>query len=1077
VFISDFAIKRPIVTVTTMIAIVVFGIFALFKTDVDEFPDIQQPIVLVAVPYPGASPGQVEREVVDRMEEQFNSISGIDQITSTSTDGFAQIVVQYLFSKDPDQGAQDIRDAISEIRDKLPTEMKEPIIKRLDPGELPIVSLALTSQTMTPSELTILADPGITKELRSITGVAQVTMSGGVDRTIAVNVRPLDLQAAHVSVADVVNALNSQNLAAPVGAVLGTLTEQQIRLRGRLETPDDFLQLVVANRGGQLVRLGQVADVKDTSVEARSVALYNGQLGIGMDITKSKGVSTTRVADDIKARIVELQKTLPRGVHLTLIRDAGVRVRNSVRNVEEALVEGALLTVLVVFLFLNSWRSTIITGLALPVSTIAAFIAVWACGFTLNTMSLLGLSLAIGILIDDAIVVRENIVRHIELGEDHVAASHSGTDEIGLAVTATTFSIVAVFVPVAFMNGIAGQWFKPFALTIACAVLVSLFVSFSLDPMLSAYWPDPQLEAHQRRNALARALDRFNVWFDRQADGYKRVIGWALDHRVAMVALALLSFGGAIALQYYAGGGGFIPDSDRSEFDIDVQTPPGSNLDYMRLKLEELGRVVRAHPEVDYTYATVGDAAGSGRVDDADIYVRMVPKSRRHVSQQQFAQTVRDEIARVGGVTPYVFSNGFGDRRKQILVDIRGTDEAVLTRFAEQVLAQVRTVKGAADAGLSTRGQRPELQIDLNRGLAGTLGVSVGTVAQSLRPAFAGVHAGDWVDPTGKTRDVTVRLAPEARSNLADLAQLPLVLPGAAAIANPAAAAMGGAGGSLNTIPLGQVATISTTLGPAEIDHLDRDEVVTVGANPVGGSLSDVSDAINAKIAKLPRPPGIRITQGGQVKDQATVYGSIFGALGLAVMLMYLILVVQFGSFLDPLAIMMSLPLSLIGVVIALIVTGDTLNIMSLIGVILLMGIVAKNAILLIDFAKWSKEQHGLTTRDALIEAGRIRLRPILMTTMALIAGMIPVALGFGEGADFRAPLGRAVIGGVITSTFLTLLVIPTFYEILDEWRSGMQVFFRRRSAERKQARDGASRPDGHGLQGRPPLAGPATGD
>jgi hydrophobic/amphiphilic exporter-1 (mainly G- bacteria), HAE1 family len=1081
VFISDFAIKRPIVTVTTMIAIVAFGIYALFKTDVDEFPDIQQPIVLVAVPYPGASPGQVEREVVDRMEEQFNAISGIDQITSTSTDGFAQIVVQYVFSKDPDQGAQDIRDAISEIRDKLPAEMKEPIIKRLDPGELPIVSLALTSQTMSPSELTILADPGITKELRSITGVAQVTMSGGVDRTIAVNVRPADLQAAHVSVADVVNALNSQNLAAPVGAVVGTLTEQQIRLLGRLDTPQDFLQLIVASRGGQLVRLGQVADVKDTSVEARSVALFNGQLGIGMDITKSKGISTTRVADDITARIADLQKTLPRGVHLTLVRDAGVRVRNSVRNVEEALVEGALLTVLVVFLFLNSWRSTIITGLALPVSTIAAFIAVWACGFTLNTMSLLGLSLAIGILIDDAIVVRENIVRHIELGEDHVAASHSGTDEIGLAVTATTFSIVAVFVPVAFMNGIAGQWFKPFALTIACAVLVSLFVSFSLDPMLSAYWPDPQLEAHQRRNALARALDRFNVWFDRQADAYKSVIGWALDHRAAMVAVAVLSFAGALFLQYTVGGGGFIPDSDRSEFDIDVQTPPGSNLDYMRLKLDELGRLVRSHPEVDYTYATVGDAAGSGRVDDADIYVRLVPKSRRHVSQQVFAQTVRDEIARVGGVTPYVFSNGFGDRRKQIEVQLRGTDEAVLTRFAEQVLAQVRTVKGAADAGLSTKGQRPELQIDLNRGLAGTLGVSVGTVAQSLRPAFAGVHAGDWVDPTGKTRDVTVRLAPEARTNIADLAQLPLVLPGAAAMANPAAAAagMGGAAGGapLTTIPLGQVATISTTLGPAEIDHLDRDEVITVGANPVGASLSDVSKAINAKVAKLPLPPGVRITQGGQVKDQATVYGSIFAALGLAVMLMYLILVVQFGSFLDPLAIMMSLPLSLIGVVIALIVTHDTLNIMSLIGVILLMGIVAKNAILLIDFAKWSKEKNGSSTRDALIEAGRIRLRPILMTTLALIAGMIPVALGFGEGADFRSPLGRAVIGGVITSTFLTLLVIPTFYEILDEWRTGMQVFFRQRAIGSKKAKGETGAPGGRGLPGHPPLPGPAAGD
>jgi len=383
-------------------------------------------------------------------------------------------------------------------------------------------------------------------------------------------------------------------------------------------------------------------------------------------------------------------------------------------------------------------------------------------------------------------------------------------------------------------------------------------------------------------------------------------------------------------------------------------------------------------------------------------------------------------------------------------------------------------VRGAGDVGLSTKGQRPELQIDLNRGLAGTLGVTVGSVAQSLRPAFAGVHAGDWVDPTGKTRDVTVRLAPESRTNIADLAQLPLVIPAAAGGAGGAGGlaggAMGGAasGPALVTIPLGQVATISTTLGPAEIDHLDRDEVITVGANPVGADLSDVSAAINGKVATLQLPPGVRITQGGQVKDQATVFGSIFAALGLAVMLMYLILVIQFGSFLDPLAIMMSLPLSLIGVVIALIVTGDTLNIMSLIGVILLMGIVAKNAILLIDFAKWSKEKGGLSTRDALIAAGRIRLRPILMTTMALIAGMIPVALGVGEGADFRSPLGRAVIGGVITSTFLTLLVIPTFYEILDEWRTAAQAFFRRR----------APRAAPHGAApGTPPLPRPAAGD
>ncbi len=1022
-FISDFAIRRPIVTVVVMIALVVFGIFALARTDVDEFPDISAPIVFVAVPYPGASPGQVEREVVDRLEEQFNAISGIDQIHSKATDGFAQIIVQFVFSKDPDQAAQDIRDAISETRDNLPAEMKEPIIKKYDPNDLPIVSLALVSRAMSPPELTVLADPGITRELRGISGVAQVTVSGGDDRTIAVDVRPHDLEGAHVSVSDVVNALNAQNLAAPVGSVNGALDERQIRLLGRIENPQDFLQLVVSSRNGQLVRLGQVADIKDTAIEARSLALYDGRPGIGLDITRTKGVSTTRVADAVELKVAALQRTLPAGVDLVVVRDAGTRVRNSVRNVEDALVEGALLTVLVVFLFLNSWRSTVITGLALPVSTIASFIAVHAFGFTLNTMSLLGLSLAIGILIDDAIVVRENIVRHIEHGEDHVTASHRGTDEIGLAVAATTFSIVSVFVPVAFMSGEAGQWFKPFALTIACSVLVSLFVSFSLDPMLSAHWPDPQVEARERRNPVARALDRFNRWFDRQADRYQRLIAWALDHRWSMVALAVATFVVAIALQIFVGKGDFIPASDRSEFDIDVQTPPGTNLDYMRLKLDEIDRLVRAHREVRYTYATVGSATGSGDVNEGDVYVRLAPKTQRHLSQDAFSDGIRGELNHVGGVTAYVFSNMFGDKQKQIQVQLHGTDLATLNRFAEAVRTVVVRVPGATDVGLSTKGQRPELEVELSRGLAGTLGITVGQVALSLRPAFAGVHASDWVDPTGKTRDVTVRLAPESRTDPTDLAQLPLVVP------NPTT-------GAFATLPLGQVATITTTLGPAEIDHLNRDEVITVGANVRGQGLSQVSDAVNAAVAKLPLPPGVSITQGGQVKDQNEVFGSIFASLGVAVMLMYLILVIQFGSFIDPLAIMLSLPLSLIGVVLALLVTNDSLNIMSLIGVILLMGIVAKNAILLIDFAKWAKESRGVSTRDALIEAGRIRLRPIMMTTLALIAGMLPVALGRGEGADFRSPLGRAVIGGVITSTLLTLVVIPTFYEILDEWRA-----------------------------------------
>jgi HAE1 family hydrophobic/amphiphilic exporter-1 len=1054
--ISDFAIKRPIVTVVVMLILVIFGIFALVSLEVDEFPDLTNPIVFLAVPYPGASPSQVEREVVEPMEEAFGALSGVDQINSTASDGFAQITIQFVFSKDPDQASQDVRDAISGIRADLPPELEEPILRKFDPGDMPIVSLVLASDTLDPAELTLLADPGLTRSLRGIPGVAQVEVVGGVEREISVEVRPADLQSSGVTVAQVVQAVQSQNLAAPVGRLEGRLNEQAIRLRGRLESPQEFSRLVVTSRGGNLIRLGQVADVRDGTAEQRSLALFNGKDGVGIDITKSKGASTTQVAGQVLQALDRIRPTLPPGVQLEVVRNSGERVHNSVRNVEEALVEGAILTVLVVFLFLNSWRSTVITGLALPVSVLSSFIAVWAFGFTLNTMSLLGLSLAIGILIDDAIVVRENIVRHVEMGKDHVVAAHEGTNEIAMAVAATTFSIVAVFVPVAFMQGIAGQWFKPFALTIACSVMVSLFVSFSLDPMLSAYWPDPQLEAHERRNPIARALDRFNRWFDRQADRYKGVIAWALDHRLAVIGIVAASFVGAIVLQATLGGGGFIPESDRSEINLALETAPGSNLDLTAIKAREILSVVRTHPEVRYTYTSIGSSDGSGGVDTGNIYIRLAPKADRDISQQELGRQIRQEISRIGGVTAYLSEGGPGGGRKQIQIQLRGDNLGTLQAAAERIEAEVRKVPGAADIGLSTRGQRPELEIQLNRGLAGTLGLTAGQIAQSLRPAFAGVDAGDWVDPAGKTRDVTVRLAPQARESIADLQRLPLVVtPGGSGTStgvtgSTAPTTFTSSTTAPVTVPLGQIATIRRSLGPNAIEHLDRDKVVTVGANVVGRSLSEVFGDVNKRVRSIQLPPGVRLSQGGEVEDQQDVFGKIFAALGLAVMLMYFILVIQFGSFLDPLAILLSLPLSLVGVVLILLITGDTLNLMSLIGVILLMGIVAKNAILLIDFAKWNHED-GMPLREALIEAGRVRLRPILMTTLALIAGMIPVALGAGEGADFRAPLGRAVIGGTITSTFLTLLVIPTVYEIMVEQREKIRGFFHRRSGIRTE--------------------------
>src|SRR5687767_1269552 len=741
-FISDFAIKRPLITIVSMVALAVFGLIALMRLQTDEFPDVAEPIVFTAVIYPGASPDQVERELLDPIEEAIQGISGVDKVFGEARDGYAQIVTVFLYEKDLKEATQDIRDGISAIRNDLPPEMEEPIIKRFSPNDFPIVQIAVNSSTMSPAELTRVADPLITREMRTVAGVAQVDLIGKVERELTVQLKPEALQASNVSIGEVVQALQAQNLAVPVGRLNGELDERTIRLKGRLEGPRDFAQMIVAERGGSVVRLGQVADVLDGTEEQRSLALFNGKESVGIEITKSKGYSTTDVSDKIRAKIVDLQKKVPRGVQIEIVRDAGTRVATAVRNVQEALIEGALLTVLVVFLFLNSWRSTVITGVALPISVLASFIAVWALGFKLETMSLLGLSLAIGILIDDAIVVRENIVRHVEMGKDHYRAAREGTDEIGLAVAATTFSIVAVFVPIGFMYGVAGQWFRPFALTIACSVLVSLFVSFSLDPMLSAYWKDPHRPEHEKW-WLTRKLDQFNHWFNRQAGNYRKVIAWALDHRWTMVAIAAGTFFAALAMPALGlVGGGFFPVSDNSEINVVVETPPGSNLGYLRLKTEEVLRATTKHPEVKYTYATLGGGT-SGTVDIGNIYVKLTPRHDRKRAAHELATAIRQEVSRVAVVTASVFTNATFGNQKQISLQVRGDDPQEIERAADRIFAEAKTVPGAADVSISTKGQKPELDIQMNRGLAGSLGITVGQVAQALRPAFAGIDAGD----------------------------------------------------------------------------------------------------------------------------------------------------------------------------------------------------------------------------------------------------------------------------------------------------------------------------------------------
>ncbi|MCB9685595.1 MAG: efflux RND transporter permease subunit [Alphaproteobacteria bacterium] len=1011
-WISDFAITRPIVTVVSMVALVVFGFFALLMLDTDEFPEVNPPVVAVSIPYPGSSPESVEREIVDPLEDAFTSISGVDKIRSTALDGYCILVIEFDFEKDLQEATQDIRDKISEHRSDLPPEMEEPILVRFDPQNMPIMSMVLSSDRYGPEELTRIADPGITGELQSLGGVASVTVVGAVDPELTVALRPDALEASGIGVGQVVQALQFANLAAPVGSIVTPREERTIRLQGRLTTPAEFEAISLVSANGRLVRLGDVADVRAGSEEPRSLAMYDDHQAVGIDIVKATGASTTDVAERLIQRVERIGETLPEGVTMKVVRNAGERVDHSVEDVKYTLIEGAVLTVLVVFLFLGSWRSTIITGLALPVSVLASFVMVWAFGYTLNTMSLLGLSLAIGILIDDAIVVRENIVRHMEMGKDHLTAAHEGTAEIGLAVAATTFSIVVVFVPVAFMGGLAEQWMGPMALTIASSVMVSLFVSFSLDPMLSAYWPDPAVHT-ERKGLMGRILSAFDRFLDRWTRRYERLIGWALRWRFTMLGIALASFVGALALPATGlVGSSFFPVSDRSEFALSIDLPAGSSLEHSQRKVAQAVELIRKDPTVRYTYSTIGGTGGT--TDEATIYVRLTPKKERDVHQDIVAGRIVRQVDRLAGVQASV-QGGFGPQ-KQIAVELSGPDMDVLQQIAHQLEEKVKQIPGAVDVGLSTGGEKPELEVTLDRDLAASVGLTVGAVAQSLRPAFAGIDVGDWVDPQGETRDVRVRFEQDARRRPEDLASVPLVVLGP--------------DGRPATIPLGQVAAIRNGKGPAQIQHIDRQRVVAVEANARGVPLSEVVAGIDDALKEIEMPAGYGVRQGGDSEDQAEVFGRMFGALGVAVMLMYLILVVQFGSFVDPIAIMASLPLSLIGVMLALLFTDSTVNLMSMIGVLLLMGIVAKNAILLIDFAKWAEEE-GMDRKQALIQAGGTRLRPILMTSVAIVAGMLPVAIGAGEGADFRAPLGRAVIGGVITSTFLTLLVIPTIYDML----------------------------------------------
>ncbi len=1006
-FLSDFSIKRPVVTVVIIIMLMALGLLALKKLRVNNIPDVEQPVMVVNGPYPGASPETVEREIINRVEKSLQSIPQVYQIRSTAAESGATIVIIFNFKKNMVEASDEIRNAIAAVRYKLPVEMREPILQRFDPNSQPIMNLALSSSSLSHAEISRLAEDTLADRFRGIDGVAVVSVNGSLHRELSVLLRAEKLREYNVSIGEVTNALRMQNTTAPVGRVKGPLDEQSIRLVGRIESPAEFKQIVIKRSGNEIVRLGQVAVIEDGFAELAGFSMRSGHPNVGISITRSRDASTVTVANKVRALVEEIGKTLPPGTKLEVTRDGGKDAQTSLQNVIEALIYGAMLTIFVVYAFLNSWRSTLITALALPTSVIAAFIAVWLCGFTLNFMTLLGLSLAIGVLIDDAIVVRENIVRHMEKGMDRRTAASAGTAEIGLAVTATTFSIIAVFLPVATMGGGAGEWFRPFALTVATSVMVSLFISFTLDPMLSAYWGDPVGYAHQPKTGISLWLSKFNQWFDHQANRYGDVISWALHHRKWMTAIAVLSFFGALFMQYKFGGSSFLPVSDVGTVAIDVRIPSSASPEYAKLKVETAAGLARTIPETVATDSNVN--AGGGRV-----YVDIGKSNKRKRNAAEIAGDLREMLKRVVGAEYTVLDDINNGVRKPVQIQFSGPDARKLLAITNDFMEKLKKVPGAVDVGLSEQEPKDELKIDLNRGLANAMGISVGDAAQALRVAFAGVEVGDWVDPTGETRDVAVRLHPDDRVSAGSIEHLPI-----------------GVSGTNVMVPLDQIATITMGKGPSQIQHSDGKRMIAVSANAQGRSAGEVtSDAL--KIAKqIDFPAGYGLELGGAARDQSEVFSEMFIALIMGIGLMYLTLVIQFGSFTAPLPIMMSLPLSLIGVVVALKVTGGTLNLMSFIGIIMLMGLVAKNAILLLDCAR-KEEAQGVDREEALMHAGRVRLRPILMTTFALIAGMMPVAIGLGEGGEFYRPMAVAIIGGTITSTILTLLVVPTFYDSIE---------------------------------------------
>ncbi|CAN5214716.1 efflux RND transporter permease subunit [soil metagenome] len=1025
------AIDNPVFTTMMMVALLVMGLFSYRQLGIDQFPNVDFPVVVVTTNYPGASPETVESEISRKIEESVNAIAGLKTLTSRSLEGQSIVIAEFELSVPSAVAMQDVREKVQTVRAAFRPEVKEPLIQRLNPDDQPIVSVGMRSDVRAVRELTTIADQVVVKRLQTVRDVGRATIAGGVKRQINIQLDPGRMHALRVGVNDVMAAIRDENQNFPAGNVQRGNDDRIVEVTGRVAEPGHFADLIVARRGNAPVHLRQVATVVDGQQERENLAMLNGKRALAIDVVKTQGANTIDVARGVRTAIEELRRSLPPDIVLDIVRDSSRGIQNSVNNVQQTMIEGGLLTIAIVFLFLHSWRSTVITGLALPISVFGSFMVMAAFGFTMNVLTLMALSLAIGILIDDAIVVRENIMRHLGFGKTHRQAAIDGTNEIGLAVLATTFCIVAVFLPVAFMGGIIGRFFFQFGVMVSAAVLISLFVSFTLDPMLSSVWYDPQAHGGGRFARIVTAAE------DRVAGVYRRVLGWALRWRKTTLLIALLAFVGSFALPRFIGFE-FVPQADLGEQVVSIDTPVGSSLEYTEAKLKQVDAAVREFPEVDYTYGTVNTGYANGK-NQGSLYLRLKPLKERKRSPEQLAKPLRERLAAIPGILVAINIPGgpTGGVQKQIQLSLQGREIEVLERISQEVMRHAAALPGLVDLDRNLKAAKPMLSVRLRRDAASDLGLGTASVAQALRPLFAGDETSLWRAPDGENYLVMVRLPADDRTGVADLQRIWL-------------AAGTEANGLPRMVHIAQVADIVTDTGASQINRRDLNREVQVTANVSGRSSGEVSADLQKILADTKLPPGYRFVFGGSTKDMNESAGYAGQALLLAVILIYLILASQFGSFLQPIAIMMSLPMSLIGVFLGLLIAGSTLNIFSAIGFIMLMGLVTKNAILLVDFFNQARGR-GMAVDEALLEAGSIRLRPILMTTLAMVFGMMPLALGLGEGASQRAPMAHAVIGGLISSTLLTLVVVPVVLVYIDRVSAWGRKRFSRSADEAAQ--------------------------